>query len=797
VRCSVEVSSRQVTFPSLRSAWRCLGAGACFLAVLFVGEVSGQVFDARVQEALRRPAPEVLIINSYAPGYQWSDDMFDGVTRELKETYKDIEPVIHYLDARRFPEPEREAWLLQDIQHKVARRPPRLVITLDDAAFNFALQHREAIAPGVPLVFGGVNRFVPEMIAGRRGITGVSEETDFSGTFQLIRRLRPQARQVLVLSNRSPSAIASRRAFEAFAPRYEDRYTFEYFDEWTNDELFARLSRLDSQWVALILDVTRDAAGEDNYNSTRFYERMRREPAVPVFINSRPPGARNVEIEPWDTIGGGLVVADVHGEAVGRIAVRVLAGEPADSISVVPYSPQQLQVEYTQMKRFNLPLEVLPPGTLINNQPPNTVAIDRARLLQAIVVFVALCVVITFLLINIVSRRRAERALRRAEEHLRSSQKLEAVGLLAGGVAHDFNNLLQVIRGHSGFLRDALESTRPQELEDVRAIEEAAERAAQLTRQLLAFGRKQALNFGVIDPNAMVEDMVKMLRRLLGEHIELSVRLLPEPCPLVADRGQLEQVIVNLCLNARDAIQSSGRIQIELKRVTIDVTERGELSELKPGPYLELMVSDNGSGMSAEVKRRIFEPFFTTKRLDRGSGLGLAVVHGIVHQHAGVIRVYSEEGKGSAFRVLLPIRSVTEGHTVRPAAPAKRVAKGSGAVLLAEDDRQVRDVAERVLRRNGFKVLTAADGREALEVFTQHRDEIRILILDVLMPKLNGRQVYDQVREKAPALPVLFCSGYSAEMLPAEMTLGQDSFLLNKPYTDHELLTRVHQLLRS
>ncbi len=768
----------------IRAAWAILAA----CGVWFGG---AQQLQAQADPSM--PKPDVLIINSYAPGYRWSDDMLAGLIGRVRERHKDFEPVIEFLDLRRFPSPDREPGLLQDILAKVAVSPPRLVVTLDNPAFEFATRHRARIAPGVPLVFGGLNRFVPEMIDGMPKVTGVSEESDYSGTFTLIQHLRPRANRVLVIGNPSPSSLESRRAFEAVAPRYADRYSFEFFESWTNEELFARLESLSDEWVAMILDVTRDVTGRDNYDDTTFYRMMRSRPRVPVFINSRPPGVRDIVAEPWDSIGGGLVVPEVHGRAVGDLIVRVLSGEDVDAIPVVRYSPQQLEVEYSQMKRFGIPLRLLPPGTLVNNAPSPFYQINRTRLIQFGVVLVILVGVIVVLSLNIFWRHRAEHALRRAEEHLRSSQKLEAVGLLAGGVAHDFNNILQVIRGHAGFLRANLAAGMEPEAEDVTIIEDAAERATQLTRQLLAFSRKQALNIGPIDPNALVNDMGRMLKRVLGEHIELRVVPLAETCTLVGDKGQLEQVLLNLCVNARDAMPGGGRIQIELKRTELGPEAQADVPEVAPGPYLVLVVSDNGSGMAPEVRRRLFEPFFTTKPAGKGTGLGLAVVYGVVRQHQGAIRVYSEPGKGTVFRVMLPLRgSAPEAPvTERPAA----IARGSGTVLVAEDDAQVRSITERVLRQNGFKVLTAADGQAALDLVNAHGGDIRLAVLDVLMPRLNGRQVFDRLRARHPEIRVLFCSGYSAEMLPPEIAPGDGFALLNKPYTSRELLEQVHRLL--
>lgn len=783
-----------VTGARAASAWRWVSwlLWLC-VPVVFAGTEPDATNVTRTNPA---GPPEVLIINSYAPGYQWSDDMFAGVVSQLRKEFKDIEPVVCYLDARRFPAAERDGWLLADIRHKVGVRPPRLIVTLDNAAFDFAQRHRHLIGPGVPIVFGGLNRFLPEMIAGSADITGVSEESDFSGTFRLIGAFRPKAQRVLVLSNQSPSALESRRVFESFAPRYAERYTFEYYDTWTNAELFARLKNLGDDWVVLVLDVTRDAAGTDNYNNTAFYENMARQPRVPVFINSRPPGRRDVREEPWDTIGGGLVVAELHGATVGELAVRVLKGEKAGAIPVVRYSPQRLEVEYLQMKRLGISLDAVPPDAVVNNAPADTVLVERNQIVQVAVALLALVTIVLVLSANIIARRRAERALRRAEEQIRASQKLEAVGLLAGGVAHDFNNILQAIRGHASFLHEALAAkAQQQELEDVKVIESAAERAARLTRQLLAFSRKQPLRFERVDPNSLVKEMATMLQRLLGEHIELQLVELTEPCTLAADRSQLEQVILNLCVNARDAMPTGGRIRIELKRVHVDRDDLAEIADLAPGPHLVLCVSDTGPGMSPEVRQRIFEPFFTTKGTGKGTGLGLAVVYGVVRQHGGTIRVYSEEGKGAVFRIMLPIRESVE--TAQETAPDKALPRGVGTVLLAEDDEQVRRFSERVLTSNGFRVLTAADGNEALALVEQHGASIRLAVLDVLMPRVSGKQVYERLRARYPNARVLFCSGYAAEMLPTEFAPGDGCAILNKPYTSRELLARVHQLLAS
>ncbi len=743
--------------------------------------------------AIDAAPPDVLVINSYAPGYVWSDDMLQGLLEVVHREIPAVEPVIQYLDSKRFPDPAREAWLLADVLDKCRQRPPRLIITLDNAAFDFALKHRAELGPEVPLVFGGLNRFSPEMIAGRSNITGVSEETDFSGTFQLIESLQPDTKKILVIGNRSESSIEKRKAFEGHLASYAGRYEFEFYEDWTSEQLIDRLSRTPDGTVGLILDVTVDIAGHYNYRDASFTQALASRTRVPVFITSRPPGRNDWTALPWDGIGGGLVVAEVHGAKVGELALRVLQGEAAGSIPVVEYSPQRLEVDYRHMRRFGLSADLLPPGTRMLNAPTTFYQINRSRLIAAATIFALLCAIIVVLLLNILQRRRAESALRRAEEQLRSAQKMEAIGLLAGGVAHDFNNILQVIRGHVGFLQESVCGS-PQDREDLATIHSATERAAQLTRQLLAFSRKQALNPEPLEANALVADMAKMLRRVLGEHIDLQVVPLPEPVPLLADRGQLEQVLLNLCLNARDAMPGGGRIQITLEKTVLDAADCQKHSDRKPGPHLALKVSDTGTGMPRAVLDRLFEPFFTTKDPGKGTGLGLSVVYGIVRQHGGSISVYSEVGAGSVFHILLPLVSTDMPKPRDDAEDGFPV--GHGTILLAEDDSQVRSIAVRVLGRNGFQVLAAADGEEAEALLGQHHADIRLAVLDILMPKRSGRQVHDFMKAHHSGIHVVVCSGDTAEMLPPGTAPDPGYSLLNKPYAGRDLLAAVHRLLK-
>lgn len=754
---------------------------------------SNAVFAQEESPSTSEFSNNVLIINSYSPGYPWSDEILEGVLSEIQADNFGEGPIICYLDSRRFPDPLRENWLLNDIEYKCRIMPPDLIITIDNAAFDFVLRNRERLGAEIPVVFGGVNRFLPEMIEGQKNITGVAEQSDYSGTFTLIDHLCPKAKHILVLSNQSESSIESRRNFESFAPQYADRYDFTYYDDWTNEELFERVESLSDDWVGIILDVTTDSQGKVNYNNPKFSERLSSKTNVPIFLTSRPPGDTDWSIYSWDGIGGGMIIASDHGEAVGKIALRVLNGENIDSIPVIRYSPQRLEVDYRQLKKFGMDEDLLPPNTHIINAPNRFFQIHRTRLIVAGSIILVLILIIMVLSINILQRRRAEEALLTAQEQLRSAQKMEAIGLLTGGIAHNFNNILQIIVGHASLIReDATHS--PDLLENTEIIQGAAERAADLTRQLLAISRKQMLQAKRFDPNAMVEEMANMLRRVLGTHIDLQVHPYSMgPLSIIADKGQIEQVILNLCLNARDAMPNGGRIEIVVGTRKLTDTDPNS-TELNPGDYLELVVRDSGIGMSDAVIDRLFEPFFTTKGLGQATGMGLAVAYGIIKQHGGTITVHSEKRKGSEFVILLPL---DDGELKeKPAHVISDVPQGAGTILLAEDDPDVRSISVQVLNRAGYTVLEAADGVEAKALIDQHHAEIRLAILDVIMPRCNGRQVYEYLASHYEDIPVLFSSGYTAETLPLEITPEAGTALINKPYSAQELLPMVYQMLK-
>jgi two-component system cell cycle sensor histidine kinase/response regulator CckA len=390
---------------------------------------------------------------------------------------------------------------------------------------------------------------------------------------------------------------------------------------------------------------------------------------------------------------------------------------------------------------------------------------------------------------DITDRKRAEAELRGSEQRLQQSQRLESVGRLAGGVAHDFNNLLTVILGGSESLRRALDEGQAVSREEIEQIHAAGVRARDLTRQLLAFARRQVITLVSLDLNEVVRGSERMLGRVLGEHVTIRTDLSPGLWPVRADVGQMEQVVVNLAVNARDAMVRGGTLTLETCNSA--PSPRDPASD---GEWVVLRVRDTGVGMSAEVKRHLFEPFFTTKPPGSGTGLGLATVHGIVTQAGGLVRVESEPGAGTVVEIRLPRGPQAAERAEGTANPAP-AAGGTECVLVVEDDPLVRDVTGRILRSAGYRVLTADGAGAALDVAAREAGALELVVTDVVMPGLDGKSLADGLQARLPGVRILFVSGYPRDVIGHHGVLDTGVEFLQKPFSSAELLSRVRSLL--
>ena len=400
-------------------------------------------------------------------------------------------------------------------------------------------------------------------------------------------------------------------------------------------------------------------------------------------------------------------------------------------------------------------------------------------------------------------RLEVEAEKERLLNQLHHTRRLESLGELAGGIAHDFNNLLAVIINYAGFVAEDLDAGEPAGNRekrvvmraDVEQISVAAERAAHLTRQLLAFARREIVQPDVVDVNSVVTAVEQLLRRTLGEHIELHSELEPKLRSVLIDPGQVEQILVNLAVNARDAMSEGGVLKIDTANIEIDDGYAGGRPELSSGPYVRLRVSDNGSGMPREVAERAFDPFFTTKAPGRGTGLGLATVYGIVQQAGGRASIYSETDVGTTFTAFLPATDRTPAQAAPEIDPTEL--RGDETILLVEDEDALREVACRILVSAGYRVLTAASGDEALAVATEQLGRIDLLLTDVIMPHMHGPQLAEQIAISWPSIRTMFMSGFAHPILDSGGHLEPGVTLIEKPFSTQSLLAKVRQVLTS
>lgn len=479
-------------------------------------------------------------------------------------------------------------------------------------------------------------------------------------------------------------------------------------------------------------------------------------------------------------------------ESNGGLTGRLLKGEQVQVVRVDEIGPEAAADRALFESRGTRSLVLVP--LLFEGEVEGFIGIEsvfRHRMWSDDVV--SLLKIVGEIFLSALMRKRAEENLRESERRLLHAQKMEAVGRLAGGVAHDFNNLLTAITGYSELLTDSLPagSTPHHQAAQIRR---AAQRAASMTQQLLAFSRRQVMARKTLDLAEVVHEMEGMLGRLIGEHIELATEL-EKGCWILTDPAQIEQVIVNLVVNARDAMPSGGKLEIRVRQVELGDEERQRLQLRNCCRHAELTVADTGEGMDKDVMSHLFEPFFTTKEQGKGTGLGLSTVYGIVQQSGGALAVESTRGEGSTFRVYLCLTD-RPGAAVPP--PPEVVAKtGGGAelIVLAEDEEPVRELIRAILKQHGYQIIAARDGITALEIIRQTQ-KVDLLVTDMVMPRMGGRELAEKAKELCPELPVLYVSGYAAESLPVLTDPGREVAFLQKPFTPGEIVAKVQEVLR-
>jgi signal transduction histidine kinase/CheY-like chemotaxis protein len=729
----------------------------------------------------------VLVINAYNLGYEWTDELTRGVRAGLEGYGGGIDLSVEFLDARRRGEdlfPQMRALL------EARYTPSRVavIVAADDPALKFLLDNPDLLA-SVPVVYCGISNESLAARVPRDRFTGQREVIAAAPFLDLAISLHAPKR-IFVVSDATLTSITHRQGLEAYA-REERGLQMVYLDGavLSLEEILARLRRETTRDDLLMTTpFTRDHTGQ-SFRPRESITRIAAASAAPAY-------------SPMTTeVGQGLVAAGInagfeHGLSTARLTSAVLRGRPTSDIPIETFSRIAYQFDYSQLTRFDIDQARLPRTAVIVGQPRSFYRENQPVIWTAVVFILGQSAVIVVLTWNVLQRRRAERNLARTEADLRQSQKMDAIGRLAGGIAHDFNNLLTVINGHSALLRESpADLAGPDAEASLEEIQKAGNQAAVLTRQLLAFSRKQVLQARVVNLNQIVGELDSMLGRLIGERIALTTSLDPGLLNLAVDPGQMQQVIVNLVVNARDAMPDGGRIVISTRNADAFPAEARPVGP--DCPCVVLTVSDTGVGMSTHTRAQIFEPFFTTKPEGKGTGLGLATVYGVVRQSGGWIDVESEIGDGTTFALYFPATQAEPTATESSAVSAASSTAGRvpAKVLVVEDQPEVRDLAVMALRRAGYEVSEATDGDEALARFGERATSFALLLTDVVMPGMNGRNLADRMRAVNPGLCVIFMSGYTQEIIDLQEIVGQGAAFIAKPFTPSVLVRQVDRLM--
>jgi signal transduction histidine kinase len=740
------------------------------------------------QPSPTRPVRRVLVLHSYHLGFTWTDNTIRGIRESFTRSGLNIEAYHEFLDTKRKAISAASFARYADLL-AAEYAPIRLdaILACDNDALNFLRTRRDTLFPGVPLVFTGINDFDARMLDGRKDVTGVSEAADYLSNVNAAFRMRPAATGLVVITDNTTTGRAQQQAMERVRSQMPAGLSIRYLSlgDTTLEDLGLQVSALGEDSMALLFNCAIDRLGR-SYSVEYTTEYLTSRSSVPVLVVTDG----RLGLGP---IGGLVTSGHAQGMAAADIAVAILTGTPVGAIPVVLKSPNRWVFDYRAMKRFGIGRADLPAASTILNQPPSILDQHLPTVIVAGVVFVVVAGSLIVVSLEVFRRKRAEADRDALEGQLRQSAKMEAVGRLAGGVAHDFNNLLTVIDGNVELALEEAGTPAPvrEYLDEVR---KASGSAASVTRQLLAFSRRQIIEPRVLNLNALITTLHRMLVRLISEDVELAMTLADDLGAARVDPGQFEQVLVNLAVNARDAMPRGGRLTIETRNVALDAGRCARHPGIAPGPYVQLVVSDTGVGMTTEVRERLFEPFFTTKPKEHGTGLGLATVFGIVEQAGGCIDVSSEPGRGTTFEVCLPrveelVDEVTDAHSFGVAA------RGSGTLLFVEDEAGVRELACAFLSRIGYTVLKAGSGPEALRLAAEHRGALDVLMTDVVMPEMDGRELATRLVKLHPETVVIYASGYTEDVIVRHGVLEANLNFIGKPYSLRSLAAKLKDVL--
>jgi signal transduction histidine kinase/ActR/RegA family two-component response regulator len=742
-----------------------------YQSLLFVGIILFLSLVSQMSATSPESVKRVLVLNSYHETYHWTDRIMAGV-KSVFEPQVDVELYIDYMDTKRSSDRVHFKLLRDLYTHKYAQIKFDAIVSSDDNALNFLLEHRDALFPGVPVFFCGINDFQPKLIAGKADFQGVYESYDVPGTFDLMLKVHPKTKTIVTITDNTVSGHTFLNRIKRAEPQFAGRIKFKDLHDLSLAAIREQLVQLPADALVLWAIYIRTPDGST----------ISSEASVRMVANASPVPVYCV----WDVVGQGVVGGKItspnyQGQTVAEMASDYLESGQVAGLSVSG-SPMVYAFDYESMQQFGILESVLPADRLILNKPYSVYAAYKVKIWATIGIVILLSTTIVCLIYYILKRRQAEQQLALIQQQLAQARKMDAIGQLAGGVAHDFNNMLASICGSAQVLEM---NTEPENQKYIQMILSLTDRAAQLTAKLLAFGGQGNVVLTPTNLQRTIESIIDIMKVCLNKAIVIESSWDAPHAIVMADESQITNALLNLGINAEHAMPDGGTLILKTSNTTLDKKMCAASGfNLRPGHYLCIEVSDNGSGIKPELLSKIFDPFFTTRGVGKGSGLGLASVYGSILEHQGAITVHSDIGQGAEFKILLPLTDRSEAAD----AEVKRDLLGSRQLILVVDDEPlIRSTTCQILTDLNYRVVQAGNGKEALDLFKQRGAEIDLIVMDVVMPVMSGRKAFECIRRIDQQVKVVFTSGFTGDEAINELTTPGHTAFLRKPYRKYDL----------
>ncbi len=719
---------------------------------------------------------KIFILASYHENDVWTEDFLKGIKSELNN--KTFELFIEFMDARRHKSAEYENKFDELLMLKYKNIDFNAIISIDDVAFSYLLKHDDFVK-NKPIIFGGVNFIQNYNLENHKNITGITENISIQKTIDMALKFHPKTKYLVPLCNKTgTNSITNLKLFYEVAEKYLHLKIIEKCN-LTIDNLKEELKNIPKNSIAFQVASIIET-GEKDISPKDATEIIKKYINIPIytfwkaFMNS---GA----------MGGFLVNGFNHGKETAVIVKKIINGQSISEIPIIYESPNSYIFDFKELKKFNIDKNLIPENSLILNEEKSLFETYKYQIITIIIFIIVETIIILLLIINIIRRKSIQNELKKSQEQMFHVQKLESLGVLSGGIAHDFNNLLTAILGYSELTISEIQQNDCKNIiKNINEIKSASLKAADFVKQILIYSGKSKAITKPLNMSQLIKDMGKLLEVAISKKTNLIYEINDKDIYIEGDSSQLSQIFMNLIVNASESLNNKEgfvKIKTDLVYLKKDFLKNTNINySNKEGEYILIEITDNGCGIEKDKLSKIFEPFYTTKFT--GRGLGLSAVVGIVKNHNGIIKVESELNKGTTFKIYFPVsKNIVTSENVTE----KQSFKGKGLILLIDDEEIIRKSGKQILEHINFEVITASNGLEGIELFKKFKNEIECVILDLIMPNMDGKEVFEHLIKIDENVNVILCSGYSESDIEKYFENKKISGILEKPYKINQL----------